>query len=540
VHPARDAGRRRPRGDARAALLAALLVVATVGTFHGLRGAGFVSLDDAAYLSENEHVAAGLSPASLRWAFTSTAEGNWHPLTRVSHLLDASLFGMRPGPHHLVSLGLHAASAVLLFLVLRGMTGALWRSAGVAAFFALHPLHVESVAWLAERKDVLSGLFWMAALAAHLAHARRPGPLRLLATTACLALGLMAKPMLVTLPFALLLLDYWPLGRLHAGGAPAGWPRRAGVLVAEKLPLFALSAAAAVVAFRAQETGGSLGVIMSLSLASRAAHAAVSYAQYCRQALWPADLAVFYPYAVTLPAWQVAVSLLAVGGATAAAVRLHRSRPALVVGWLWFLGVLVPVIGLVQVGVQARADRYTYLPLVGLLLAAAWGACPLPARGGLRRAVPALAALWLVALALVAGRQAGYWRDEVALYERSLAVAGESHLIRNNLGRAYEVRGRTAAALAEYERALRLNPAAADTLNNVGALLARQGRREEAAGYFLRALAVKPGHFEARVNLATVLEQEGDGEGAAFHYREALRVRPGEPRVLGRLERLGR
>jgi tetratricopeptide (TPR) repeat protein len=423
------------------AALALLTLAAYLPTLHN----GFVNLDDGLYVTGNPHVQQGITGAGVAWALTANVANNWHPLTLLSHLLDCQLFGLDAAGHHATSLLLHLANVVLLFAVLRRLTGAVWRSAAVAALFAVHPAHVESVAWVAERKDVLSALFWLLAMAAYGRYARRPSVGRYLPVALAMALGLAAKPMVVTLPFALLLLDIWPLERLGLG-----WKR----LAVEKLPLLALSAASSLVTLHYQRT--SLAPLGLDPWSLRLANAAVSYTAYLGKLLLPSNLAVFYPIPLAIPAWKVAgaVALLAI--LTALAVRTARKAPWLLVGWLWFLGTLVPVIGLVQVGRQAMADRYTYIPSIGLFVAIVWGIAGLV---GERRAVLATAAAVVIAL-LVAGTwmQAGTWRDSVTLYRHALAVTPDNYLAHLGLAKALVAKGDGAGAAEQYRAALALRP----------------------------------------------------------------------------------
>jgi hypothetical protein len=369
------------------------LAAAVAAAYAPLWDAGFAGLDDHLYVSGNPHVQQGLTREGVAWALGSTKASNWHPLTWLSLMLDCQLFGAGAGSHHLVNVGFHVANSVLLFLVLRRMTGRRWPSALVVALFALHPLHVESVAWVAERKDVLSTLFWILTMGAYVRYARRPGVLRYLPVFAFLLLGLMAKPMLVTLPFVLLLLDYWPLGRLAraeagaTGLAPSGevaGGRRAKVwrLVLEKVPLLVLAAASCVVTFAVQRHGEAVMPLERLALPARMANAAVSCVAYLGKMVWPQGLTVLYPYPADRPAWEVAAAAAFLLAVTAAAAALVRRRPYLAVGWFWYLGTLVPVIGLVQVGEQPMADRYTYVPLIGTFIMVAWAAGDLAGGGG--------------------------------------------------------------------------------------------------------------------------------------------------------------
>ncbi|RPJ74660.1 MAG: hypothetical protein EHM24_05685, partial [Acidobacteria bacterium] len=401
-------------------LLVAGLIAVTTAVFAPVSHYDFVSWDDPGYLTENDHVKAGLSWSAVGWALTTGERYYWHPLTWLSHLIDVELFGMNPGAHHLTNLFLHLAATLLLFLVLRRMTAAPGRSAFVAALFAVHPLHVEPVAWVAERKEVLGGVFWMLTIGSYAAYARRPGLLRYLGVTAAAAAALMAKPMAVTLPFVLLLLDVWPLSRARSSREPPGQPGVTGPaatrrswawLVAEKLPLAALACVSAWITFANQVEAGAVRDLARIPLADRAANALVSYVAYIGAMLWPARLAALYPYPREITAWWMA-ALAVLVAASALAVALLRRHPYLFVGWFWYLGTLVPVIGLVQVGNQARADRFTYLPIVGLFMAAAWGVPALTARwSAVRRALPWLAAIVVLAAAAAARAQLPHWKD---------------------------------------------------------------------------------------------------------------------------------
>jgi tetratricopeptide (TPR) repeat protein len=440
------------------AALALLTLAAYLPTLHN----GFVNLDDGLYVTGNSHVQAGITRASVAWALTANVANNWHPLTLLSHLLDCQLFGLDAAGHHATSLLLHLANVLLLFAVLRQLTGAVWRSAAVAALFAVHPAHVESVAWVAERKDVLSALFWLLAMGAYGRYARRPALGRYLWVVLAMALGLAAKPMVVTLPFALLLLDVWPLERLGLG-----WRR----LAMEKLPLLALSAASSLVTLRYQRT--SLAPLGLDPWSLRLANAAVSYAAYLGKLLLPGNLAVFYPIPLAIPAWKVAGAAALLAVITTLAVRSARKSPWLLVGWLWFLGTLVPVIGLVQVGRQAMADRYTYIPSIGLFVAIVWGIAELI---GERRIVSTtiLAMAVAAAIALLAmgtWMQIGYWRDSVALYRHALAVTRDNYVAHVGLAKALTARRNWTGAAEQYRAALALRPGLTEAQAGLEAVL---------------------------------------------------------------------
>ena len=476
---------RLPRPSA--ALLAATclaLAAATIAVYAQVRGHAFIDFDDNCYVYDNPMVKKGLSAAGAAWAFTTFSCANWHPVTWLSHMTDMSLFGLDPGAYHVVSLGLHVATALILFAAFVTMTGRPWPSAIVAAVFALHPLHVESVAWIAERKDVLSA-FWAAlALFCYARYARKRTVWRYAAMALALALGLMSKPMLVTFPFLLLLVDIWPLRRL-------AWPpdlRMLGRLVAEKLPLFAMAAASSVLTFAAQRGGGAVWSLTRLPLPDRLATAVVAYARYVLKAFWPVDLGVLYPYQNHPPLLVFAV-LAGLAAVTAWTIVSARKRPYLLVGWLWYLGMLVPVIGLVQVGSQSMADRYMYLPLVGLTAAVVWLVADLVnGRVAAGRAAAVVACAVLAAFAALTYRQAGYWRSSLPLFEHTLAATGPNYVIHKNIGVVLEHEGRNAEAIEHYNKSLAINPRYAEAHNAMGVVLAKEGRNEEALAHYAKAL----------------------------------------------------
>jgi Tfp pilus assembly protein PilF len=491
-------------------------------------------MDDEKYVYRNPHVLRGLTREGFSWAFTTFHAANWHPLTWLSHMLDAELFGPSPGWHHRMNVLYHLLNTNLLFLVLWRMTGGLWQSAVVAALFGVHPLHVESVAWASERKDVLSTLFFLLALGAYLRYVRKPGVARYLPVAALFFLGLLSKPMLVTFPFVLLLLDWWPLRRMELPAGSSGALERVRVLwppVREKIPLLAMSIASCVVTVVAQSRGHAINPLWRVSLVSRFFNAVVSYAAYLWKTVWPSSLAVLYPLEVRTGlgtrGWPIAGGLLLIGGISFLAVRQARRRPYLLTGWLWYLGTLVPVIGLVQVGDQAMADRYTYIPLIGVFLAATWGAFEFAetrryGRPALKVVVPAV----VVSLAVAAWSQAGYWRDNVALYSHALAVTEKNWKVWNNLGLAYVELGRNEEGIASYREVLRIKPDQAGAWNNIGLVYHKLGMYKEGIASYRDALKIQPDYADAWYNLGIGFEKLGRSQQAIEAYRESIRLAP--------------
>ncbi len=586
----REPGTRRQKW-----LVCACLGAAVLAVFWPALHCGFVNYDDPAYVTENWHVRQGFNGATVLWAFTAVAASNWHPLTWLSHILDCQLYGLHPEGHHLSSLLLHLANAVLLLLLLNRLTGALWRSAFVAALFALHPLRVESVAWVSERKDVLSAFFWMLAVGAYLRYAEnlkfQISNFKCYYAGALLffALGLMAKPMVVTLPFVLLLLDYWPLGRLELG------PRFSWRLIVEKIPFFVLSAASCVVTCLVQERTGAVATLSRFPLPVRLGNIPVACARYVGKNFWPAHLAAFYPYR----AWnwgEILGAAFLLGLVTGLALWRWRSQPYLAVGWFWFLGMLAPVIGLVQVGGQSLADRYTYLPSVGLCIMTVWGLHDLAAKAPLLRAALAGAGCLAVTVcAPLARQQTEVYRNSQSLWEatlrsypdclaahnnlakwfldtgrleqavaqcrqslailptdpsapnilalvhlqqgkvdeaiaeslQSIRVQPRSDVNRQTLGDAYLRKGQFALAAASFKAALGLNPSAAEAWCNLGYALLQLGQVAEAAAAYRKALDSAPDYALAHNDLGNILLRQGREEEALEHFQRAVQLAPG-------------
>jgi Flp pilus assembly protein TadD len=500
--------------------LCAALFLGTALLFARACGNDFVNYDDPDYVTANAHVRGGLTLAGVQWALTSGEASNWHPLTWLSHMLDSSLFGSDPRGHHATSVVLHAANAALAFLALLALSGALWPSLLCAALFAWHPLRVESVAWVAERKDVLSGLFFFATLWAYAGWVRRKRGYALVLLA--FALGLTAKPMLITLPFVLLLLDWWPLRRFASEPVQR--------LVLEKAPLFALSLASAIVTYLAQERGGSVAI--ELPLDARIANAAVSVPRYLGKLVWPFDLAVLYPHPGRWPAPAVlaGTALLAAGFALAWTQRVRR--PWLTVGWLWFVGMLVPVIGIVQVGLQSLADRYTYLPMLGVQIALLWTLREHVVTPRARRTATIAAALVLIACAARTWDQIGAWRNSFTLFDHAIAATDGNYLAHNNRGAFLREAGRLDEALADYRRALAIEPGYAKANNNLGRLLTQQGKAADALPLLRAAVAAQPRLLEARDNLAIALSALGMHDEALAEYDAILAIAPNDAEAL--------
>ncbi|HZV81408.1 MAG TPA: tetratricopeptide repeat protein [Geobacteraceae bacterium] len=521
--------------DSRRAIVLAgiVLMVITFAVYWQAGSHDFIHLDDNVYVTQNPQMAKGLTLSGIVWALTSVDVMYWHPVTLLSHLLDVQLYGMNPHGHHLTSVIIHVFSTGLLLLLLFRLTGTVWQSSFVAALFALHPLHVESVAWVAERKDVLSAFFWFLTLLLYAAYVKKRTTTLYLLTFAAFVLGLMSKPMIVTLPVVLLLLDFWPLGRYHleeqhhGDHQPRGWLSRLSPLAKEKVPFLACSIFSAVVTIYAQIKMGGMPTVSTLSLGFRLENALVAYLTYISKTLWPHDLAIMYPLLTAIPLWYAVCALVLLLLVSAATIRLGRHHPYLPVGWFWFLITLLPVIGLTQAGVQSTADRFTYIPHIGLFIMVAWGVPALLKKTPAKQWILGLLAGGaILASALVTWQQLGYWQDEVSLYQHALRVTSSNYTMHANLGGVFLDRGDLAGAIREYRSALEINPNYADGHYNLGVALATKGDLAAAIKEFQQALTIKPKYADAHNNLGVALAASGDLAAAIREYQAALAIRP--------------
>jgi protein O-mannosyl-transferase len=523
-----------------ALIVMVLLVAAVLIAYGSVTDLGFTSFDDDKYVTNNPHVLQGLSVKTAQWAFTHAYAANWHPLTWMSHMLDVRLFGLNPVGHHMVSLLFHILNVVLLFLVLNRMTKSVWRSAFVAMLFGVHPIHVESVAWIAERKDVLSTFFWMLTMLAYVYYVERRNAFRYLAVLVLFALGLMAKPMLVSLPLILLLLDYWPLQRQSA---EVGWGR----LVAEKAPLFVLAAASCVITIIVQRAGGAVLALEKIPVGIRIANAFVSVVKYIGKMLWPTQLSAYYPHPMdSLPLWIVAGAIVLCVVATIMAIIVRKRAPFVTVGWTWYLITLVPVIGIVQVGEQAMADRYSYVPLIGLFLLIAWGVPEFlsrreqPATRQSRRqedkkahsqteprsefGLATVAMVVVLAMMLMTFRQVGCWKDDFALFSHALDVAPDNYFAHDHVGATLFEKGEYSRALKHATRAVEIKPDSPSAQSNLGGMLVKLGKPQDALAHLQSAVKLSPGFAEAQYNLGNVLLMLGRIAEAEVHIKNALRI----------------
>lgn len=511
--------KQRLRLDSTSFAICIFLVVVTAVVYARVAGYPFIDLDDGPYVFHNSHVQQSLTPKSFHWALTTFRAANWHPLTWISHIIDCSVYGVtHPGGHHVTSLLLHIANTLLLFLLLSRMTGSKWRGGFVAALFALHPMHVESVAWIAERKDVLSTFFLLLTMLAYVSYSHRPGARRYIPVVLLYALGLMAKPMLVSLPLILLMLDWWPLKRFESLHLKA--------LILEKLPLFALAAASCAVTYLAQFRGGAAQTLEEYPIGVRAANALVAYAAYVLKLLWPANLTVQHSHpGSTLPIWQVIASGAALAAATYLAVRLRKKLPYVFVGWLWYVVTLIPVIGLLQVGLQATSDRYTYVPYVGLFIIAAWGIPAAAAKlGASRKALALLAVAVIAALAICTWVQVGYWRNTTTLARHCVQATGGDSASVIFLAGCYGQAGQTDRAIDLLTHALKNRQGVAQVQVVLGNALYAKGKTSEAENHYGEAIRIQPDLAMAPYHLGDLLLKQGKTAAAEQEFRAAIEI----------------
>jgi len=498
------------------------LALSVALTYWSVSDFEFVQYDDPTYVTENTHVLSGVSSDNLLWAATTFKASNWHPITWLSHMVDVELFGVQPGAHHLINLLLHLLNTLLLFDLLHRMTGATWRSAFAAALFGLHPLHVESVAWIAERKDLLCTFFWLLATGAYLQYTRRPDIRRYGSILVFFALALMSKPMAVTFPFTLLLLDYWPLNRFHQQ------PVRSALrtLVGEKMPLFAMSAISSVVTVAAQHGGGAVASLETIPLSDRLVNALMSYGTYLLKTIWPVDLAIFYPFTgqVPVPALLLAIGLLV--AVTVLVINRAAHRPFLPVGWFWYLGTLIPVIGLVQVGGQAMADRYMYIPSIGLFIMVSWGLSALADNRVPTVFLTLSGVALLISSSIMTHQQLQFWTSSETLFSRAIAVTTDNWRVHVNLGSVLESQGRYQEAFDEYQKAGRIRPDRADIFYNMAHAAGAMERWPDAVALYRAALRLDPAFDKAHYNLAKIYVRLEDSGQALDHLQEAVRINP--------------
>ncbi|MFC1815003.1 tetratricopeptide repeat protein [Thermodesulfobacteriota bacterium] len=506
-----------------------LLVITTLSVYWQVKDFEFVNFDDPLYVTDNRYVQKGLSLETIIWSFTGATQKTnyWVPLTWLSVLLDYQLYGLKAGGYHLTNVFFHILNTLLLFIVFKRLTGALWQSAFVAALFALHPLHVESVAWVTERKDVLSTFFWLLTMLSYYGYVRHPGVERYLLTLFLFVLGIMAKPMLVTLPFVLLLLDYWPLGRMQVGRLLLKPPPKSTVpeLFWEKVPFFIIIGITGVATFLTQQAAGAVKSLALYPLDVRIANMLVSYVSYIGKMLWPVQLSFLYPHPGALQVWKTAGAFLLLVAISVPVIRAAKQYPYFLVGWLWYLGTLVPVIGLVVIGPHAMADRYTYVPLIGLFIMMAWGIPGfLPRRRFKKMVLFFTASVFLAIFMMMTWLQVRYWQNSITLLEHALDINADNVAAHINLGTALESNGRTTDAIRHYQAALRIDPDCVDAYNNLGVILESQGKTADAIRHFQAALRIDPNYAPAHNHLGNALSGQGKTVEATNHYLTAIQI----------------
>ena len=524
-------------------LIGFLLIVAILIVYFPVQHHGFISLDDGLYVTDNDHVQQGLSVEGLKWALTTDDAGFWIPLTWISLMIDSHLFGPQAGTYHVINVIIHLVNALLLFLVFRRMTGEFWPGALVAMLFAVHPIHVESVAWVSERKDVLFAFFWFLSIWFYARYSEKPGLSRYSPLIISFLLGLLAKPMMVTLPFVLLLLDYWPLKRMQIRTMnqphdPRSQQTLPG-LILEKVPLFVLTVIVSVITFMLQKTGGAITSLNALPVSQRIFNSLISYTKYIAKMIWPHPLAVLYPRQDVLPAWQWILSLTALMAVTALIIRYRKIHPFLPVGWLWFLGTMVPVIGFVQAGPQTMADRFAYIPFIGLYLMAAWGLGAVITRWPHRKIATVIIMSGIViTLMILAHIQVGYWSNNLTLYGHTLKTTSNNFVVHRNYGMALAYKGRLKEAHFHFQRALEIDPGYAQTYHDMGTTLMLMGNYDESIKYLTHSLKLRPNYSKSHNNLGLTLMSQGRIEEAEFHFRRALQSDPDSKKAHNNLKKI--
>jgi hypothetical protein len=512
-----------------------LLTAIVLALYWPVTGYEFIAMDDNMYVVENPDIQKGLSRQGISWAMTTLYTTNWHPLTWLSLMADYERYGLNAAGYHVSSLLLHILNTLLLFLVLRRMTGETWKCLTVAALFGVHPLNIESVAWIAERKNLLSTFFWFLTMFAYVRYVERPEWLRYLQALFLFTLGLMAKPMLVTLPFVLLLLDYWPLRRFpevnrdFTEDFPESASGRCTLpgLLKEKIPFFLLSLLSVLITLYAAKIGGAVKSIADFPLSRRIANALIAYTSYLEKMIWPVDLAIFYPYPTSRPVWKFAVALLSLTAVTVFVAFKRKKHPYLAVGWLWYIITLLPVIGIVQVGFQSMANRYTYVPLVGIFILIAWGV-PELLRTQIRRwCLPAAAVAFIMILSFSTWAQLPHWRNSETAFRHAIWVTEDNFIAHTGMGDVWLSRGDFQRARLNYRESLRIKPGYAEAHNNLAIILMKEGKWEEAAEGFREALKHKPDLVEAHNNLGAAMIYQEKFQEAAAHFTRALELKPG-------------
>ena len=516
-------------------LIQLILASLIVATYHPVKDHDFINLDDDRYVTANNHVRYGISLENVIWAFRESHVSNWHPITWLSHMVDCELFGLNPSAHHINSMLIHILNSLLLFNIFYKMTWDIWRSSFVAALFALHPLHVESVAWIAERKDLLCAFFWFLTMFAYLKYVERPCLKKYIPVIIFFSMGLLSKPMIVTLPFVLLLLDYWPLKRFKLKNAYQNNEysnntfrinkRPSSLLVLEKAPLFLLSITSSIITFIVQNKGGAVTSIEALPIDIRVGNAIVSYLTYITKTFWPVHLSILYPHPLTISYWKISIAFIILSGITFFILRKAKSKPSLAVGWLWYLVTLVPVIGFIQIGSQAMADRYTYIPLIGLFIIISW-IVPDFKKRYFRIFVSTIAVLFILTFALLTGYYLSFWKNSISLFEHTLDVTQNNEIIHFNIACAYAENGNITKAIYHYKTAIRIKPNNDRAYNNLGTLLAKQSRYHEAIKYYREAIRIKPDDINAYTNMGVaLLKTDQYGEAIKF-LEQAIKIDP--------------